>query len=43
MNKKRLIIAVLAFATLVGIATGGYVYKDVIQSRIARTVAVVSG
>ena len=43
MNKKRLIICVLAIATLIGIAAGGYVYKDAIQSRIARTAAVVSG
>ena len=43
MNKKRLIITVLAFATLVVLVIGGYVYKDAIQSRIARTAAVVSG
>ena len=43
MNKKRLIIFILAIVTLVGIAIGGYVYKDAIQSRIARTAAVVSG
>ena len=43
MNKKRLIISILAIATLIGIATGGYVYRDAIQSRIARTAAVVSG
>lgn len=43
MNKRSLIISILAIVTLVGIATGGYIYKDAIQSRIARTVAVVSG
>ena len=43
MNKKRLIISILAIATLIGIAAGGYVYRDTIQSRIARTAAVVSG
>lgn len=43
MNKRSLIISILAIVTLVGIATGGYIYKDAIQSRIARTAAVVSG
>ncbi|MDU2206649.1 metallophosphoesterase family protein [Veillonella sp.] len=33
-------VAIVALAALV---TGGYIYKDAIQSRIARTVAVVSG
>lgn len=42
-RKNRLVkmtVAIVALATLV---TGGYIYKDAIQSRIARTVAVVSG
>ena len=43
MNKRRLIISILAIVYLVGIATGGYLYKDAIQSRIARTAAVVTG
>lgn len=43
MNKRRLIISILAIVSLVGIATGGYLYKDAIQSRIARTAAVVTG
>ncbi|WP_233187831.1 fibronectin type III domain-containing protein [Veillonella sp. T34266-5] len=43
MNKRSLIISILAIVILVGIATGGYQYKDVIQSRIAQTAAVVSG
>lgn len=43
MNKRSLIISILAIVTLIGIATGGYLYKDVIQSRIARMIAVVSG
>ena len=43
MNKKRLIISVLAIIALVCVTIGGYVHKDAIQSCIARTVAVVSG
>ena len=43
MNKKRLIISLVAIAILVVAAVGGYVYKDTIYSRIARTAAVVSG
>ena len=43
MNKKRLITSILAIVALVGISIGGYAYKDAIQSRIARTAAVVSG
>ena len=43
MNKKRLIISVLAIIALVCAVVGGYVHKDAIQSRIARTAAVVSG
>ena len=43
MNKKRLIISVLTIIALVCAVVGGYVYKDAIQSRIARTAAVVSG
>ena len=43
MNKKRLIISLLAIITIVGAAVGSYVYRDTIYSRIARTAAVVSG
>ena len=43
MNKKRLIISVLTIIALICAVVGGYVYKDAIQSRIARTAAVVSG
>ena len=43
MNKKRLIISLVAIVILVVAAVGGYVYKDTIYSRIARTAAVVSG
>ena len=43
MNKKRLIISVLTIIALVCAVVGGYVYKEAIQSRIARTAAVVSG
>ncbi len=43
MNKKRLIISVLAIISLVCVTIGGYVHKDAIQSCIARTAAVVSG
>lgn len=43
MNKKFLLISLLAIVTIVSAAVGGYVYKDTIYSRIARTAAVVSG
>ena len=43
MNKKRLIISLVAIVILVVAAVGVYVYKDTIYSRIARTAAVVSG
>ena len=43
MNIKRLIISLVAIVILVSAAVGGYVYKDTIYSRIARTAAVVSG
>ena len=43
MNKKRLIISLLAIITVVGAIVGSYVYRDTIYSRIARTAAVVSG
>ncbi len=43
MNKKRLIISLVAIVILVSAAVGGYVYKDTIYSRIVRTAAVVSG
>lgn len=42
MNKKRLIISLLAIITVVGAIVGSYVYRDTIYSRIARTAAVVS-
>ena len=43
MNKKRLIISLLAIITVVGATVGSYVYRDTIYSRIAQTAAVVSG
>ena len=43
MNKKRLIISLLAIIAVAGAAVVGYVYRDTIYSRIARTAAVVSG
>ena len=43
MNKKRLIISLLAIITVFGATVGSYVYRDTIYSRIARTAAVVSG
>ena len=43
MNKKRLIISLLAIITVVAATVGSYVYRDTIYSRIARTAAVVSG
>ena len=43
MNKKRLIISLLAIITVVGATVGSYVYRDAIYSQIARTAAVVSG
>ena len=43
MNKKRLIISLLAIITVVGATVGSYVYRNAIYSRIARTAAVVSG
>ena len=42
MNKKRLIISLLAIITVVAATVGSYVYRDTIYSRIARTAAVVS-
>ncbi len=43
MNKSKLLKTTVAIVTLAALATGSYLYKDAIQSRIARTVAVVSG
>lgn len=43
MNKSKLLKTTVAIVALAALVTGGYVYKDAIQSRIARTVAVVSG
>ena len=43
MNKSKLLKIAVAIVALAALATGGYLYKDAIQSRIARTVAVVSG
>ena len=43
MNKKRLIISLLAIITVIGATVVSYVYRDTIYSRIARTAAVVSG
>ena len=43
MRKNRLVKMTIAIVALAALITGGYIYKDAIQSRIARTVAVVSG
>ena len=43
MNKSKVLKTIIAIAALVVLIIGGYVYKDAIQSRIARTAAVVSG
>ena len=43
MRKNRLVKMTVAIVALAALVTGGYIYKDAIPSRIARTVAVVSG
>ncbi|MDU1673686.1 MAG: metallophosphoesterase family protein, partial [Veillonella sp.] len=43
MRKNRLVKMTVAIVALAALVTGGYVYKDTIYSRIARTAAVVSG
>ena len=43
MNKTKLLKIAVAIVALAALVTGGYLYKDSIQSRVARTVAVVSG
>lgn len=43
MNKSKLLKTIIAIVALVILIVGGYVYKDAIQSRIARMAAVVSG
>lgn len=43
MNKRKLLKIAVAIVALAALATGGYLYKDSIQSRIARTVAAVNG
>ena len=43
MNKSKVLKTIIAIAALVVLVIVGYVYKDAIQSRIARTAAVVSG
>ena len=43
MNKSKVLKTIIAIAALVVLVIGGYVYKDAIQSRIARTAAEVSG
>ena len=43
MNKSKLLKITVAIVALAALVTGGYVYKDTIYSRIARTAAVVSG
>ena len=43
MMKNRLVKMAVAIVAIVALFTGCYVYKDTIYSRIARTVAVVSG
>ena len=41
MRKNRLVKMTVAIVALAALVTGGYIYKDAIPSRIARTVAVV--
>ena len=43
MNKSKLLKTTVAIVVLAVLVTGSYVYKDAIQSCIARTAAVVSG
>ena len=43
MRRNRLVKMTVAIVALAALVTGGYVYKDAIQSRIARTAAVISG
>ena len=43
MNKSKLLKTTVAIVALAALVTGGYVYKDAIQSRIARMAAVVTG
>lgn len=43
MNKSKLLKIAVAIVALAALAIGGYLYKDAIQSRIARTAAVVTG
>ena len=43
MNKSKLLKTIIAIFVLAVLIIGGYVHKDAIQSRIARTAAVVSG
>ena len=43
MRKNRLVKMTVVIIALAALVTGGYIYKDAIQSRIARTTAVVSG
>ena len=43
MNKGKLLKTIVAIVALAALVTGGYIYKDTIYSRIARTAAVVSG
>lgn len=41
MRKNRLVKMTVAIVALAALVTGDYLYKDAIQNRIARTVAVV--
>ena len=43
MNKSKLLKTIIAIAALVVLVIVGYVYRDTIYSRIARTAAVLSG
>ena len=43
MNKSKLLKITVAIVALTVLVIGGYVYKDAIQSRLARSAAVVSG
>ena len=43
MNKSKLLKIIVAIVSVVAISVAGCTYRDAIQSRIARTAAVVSG
>lgn len=43
MKKSKLLKTTVAIVALAALVTGGYVYKNDIQRRIARTTSVVTG